>query len=140
MSIQDFKPNDFSMLITKVSFSFFFNSILKSPANIMVMVLRPSSGTIEQSSENFGANVPKLMRTNLLQSSMGVLERYKVTIKTFSPFTIHSAAHIASYRGSVFLVETSVLLPANDVEAFACAFIYCKCMLVISKKFLLAQI
>jgi hypothetical protein len=36
------------------------------------------------------------MRTNLLQSSMGVLlERYKVTIKTFSLFTIHSATHIS---------------------------------------------
>jgi hypothetical protein len=54
----NFKPNVSSMSVTKVSFSF-FNSILKSPANIMGMVLRPSSGTIEYSSEIFGANVPK---------------------------------------------------------------------------------
>jgi hypothetical protein len=47
------------MSVTNVSFSFFFNSILKSPANIMGMVLRPSSGTIEYSSENVGANDPK---------------------------------------------------------------------------------
>jgi hypothetical protein len=81
------------------------------------------------------------MRTNLLQSSMGVLlERYKITIKTFSPFTIHSAAHISPRTLVLFLVETSVLLPANNVEAFACAFIYCKCRLVISKPFVLAQI
>jgi hypothetical protein len=59
MSIQDFKPNVPSMWITKVSFSFFFNSVLKYPVNIMGMVLRPSSGTIEYYSENFGANVPK---------------------------------------------------------------------------------
>jgi acetoin utilization deacetylase AcuC-like enzyme len=55
----NFKPNVSSMLVTKVSFSFFFNSILKSSANIMGMVLQPYSGTIEYSSENFGANVPK---------------------------------------------------------------------------------
>jgi hypothetical protein len=86
----NFKPNVSSMSVTKVSFSFFFT------ANVMGMVLRPFSGTIEYYSENFGANVFESMRTNLLQSSMGVLlERYKVTIKTFSPFTIHSAAHIS---------------------------------------------
>jgi hypothetical protein len=33
------------------------------------------------------------------------------------------STYIASYLGFVFLVETSVLLPANDVGAFACAFI-----------------
>jgi hypothetical protein len=59
MSVQDFKENVSSMLITKVSFYFFFNSVLKSPPNIMVMVLRPSSGRTDYSSENFGANVPK---------------------------------------------------------------------------------
>jgi hypothetical protein len=50
------------------------------------------------------------------------------------------STYIAPYLGFVFLVETSVLLLATDVEAFACAFIYCKCMLVISKWFVLAQI
>jgi hypothetical protein len=50
------------------------------------------------------------------------------------------STYIASYLGFVFLVETSVLLSANDVEIFACAFIYCKCMLVISKPFVLAEI
>jgi hypothetical protein len=50
------------------------------------------------------------------------------------------STYIASYLGLVFLIETSVLLPANDVEAFACAIIYCKCMLVIPKPFVLVQI
>jgi hypothetical protein len=109
MSVQDFflvvlhcgfniisKPNAPSISVTEVSFSFFFNSILKSPANIIGMVLSPSAGTIEYYSKNLGANLPKRMRTNPLQSFMGVLlERYKITIKIFSPFTIHSAAHIS---------------------------------------------
>jgi hypothetical protein len=58
MSVQDFKPNVSSMLITKFLFSF-FNSILKPLANIMGMVLPPSSGAIECYSENFGAMFPK---------------------------------------------------------------------------------
>jgi hypothetical protein len=54
----NFKLNVSFIKVTKVSLPFFFKSILKSPANIMGMVLRPSSGTIEYSSENFGADVP----------------------------------------------------------------------------------
>jgi hypothetical protein len=33
------------------------------------------------------------------------------------------STYIASYLGFVFLVETSVVLPANNIEAFACDFI-----------------
>jgi hypothetical protein len=38
------------------------------------------------------------------------------------------------------MAPAGAALDRPDVEAFACAFIYCKCMLVISKPFVLAQI
>jgi hypothetical protein len=103
----------------------------------MGMVLRPSSGTIEYSPEHFGANVLNEWE----QISCNHL--WECCWKDINFLTIHHtlcSTYIASYLDFVFLVETSVLLPANDAEAFACAFIYCKCMLVISKPFVLAQI
>jgi hypothetical protein len=55
----NFKPSVSFIKVTNVSLSVFFNSILKSPANIMGIVLRPSSAMIENTSVNFGTKVPK---------------------------------------------------------------------------------